>query len=108
MSIEEEKGKLENLNLNTIVEYIKASIDVIVQIKVEEQLIREREERNEESDNEYAAKKYETLLQKEEKEIRNYIRIEHQLKLHCEKLTNRIEEVERENEFLVRKLVNNK
>ena len=56
MSIEEEKEKLENLNLNTIVEYIKASIDVIVQIKVEEQLIREREERNEESDNEYAAK----------------------------------------------------
>ena len=96
---------MSNISLNTLVEYIQSSIDVIVQIKVQEQIDKEREEKKEEQESEYAATKYETLLQKEEKEIRNYIRIEHQLKLHCEKLTAQLEEIEIENEMLMRKLV---
>lgn len=90
-----------------MVEYIQSSIDIIVQIKLQEQIDKEREDKKEEQESGYAATKYETLLQKEEKEIRNYIRIEHQLKLHCEKLSSQLEEIELENEMLMRKLVSN-
>lgn len=57
----------------TLIEYIKSSIDIIVTLKVEEQLALERLEIEE--DNENAAKNYETLLKKEESEIRQHISV---------------------------------
>lgn len=57
----------------TLVEYIKSSIDVLVRIKVEEQLGIERMDIEE--DNEFAAEKYETLLKKEESDIRQHISV---------------------------------
>ncbi|MEW3935601.1 hypothetical protein, partial [Pseudomonas aeruginosa] len=41
------------------------------------------------------SEQFETMLQKAEAEVRNHIRIEHQLKLHIENHQNRIEELER-------------
>lgn len=43
----------------------------------------------------HRSEQFETLLQKMEAEVRNHIRIEHQLKLHIENHQNRIEELER-------------
>lgn len=57
----------------TLIEYIKSSIDIIVTLKVEEQLALERLEIEE--DNENSAKNYETLLKKEESEIRQHISV---------------------------------
>ncbi|CAG9320977.1 unnamed protein product [Blepharisma stoltei] len=46
---------------------------------------------------------FETLLQKSEAEVRNHIRVEHQLKLHIESSQNRIDELEKLNAQLNRK-----
>ena len=62
-------------------------------------------EKNSISEN--AAEDYETLLRKEEKEIRQHINIEHQLKLYIEKLNEKIEKLEKDNFMLQNKLVKN-
>jgi hypothetical protein len=49
---------------------------------------------------------YETLLRKEESDIRQHISIEQQLKLHGESLIDKIEELEKDNLILTSKLVN--
>ena len=72
-----------------------------------------------EEQNPYAATTYEALLRKEEKEIREHIsviqynninymlklQIEHQLKLYGEKITDQLEQLERENEMLKKTIV---
>ncbi|CAG9322199.1 unnamed protein product [Blepharisma stoltei] len=50
------------------------------------------------------SEQFETLLQKSEAEVRNHIRIEHQLKLHIESSQNRIDELEKLNSQLSKKL----
>lgn len=57
----------------TLIEYIKSSIDVLVSLKVEEQLTIEKADIEE--DNEYAAEHYETLLKKLESDIRQHISV---------------------------------
>jgi hypothetical protein len=54
---------------------------------------------------EIAAEDYETLLRKEEAEIRQHISIEHQFKLHSEYLEQRITELEDNNFILEKKIV---
>ena len=51
------------------------------------------------------AKDYETLLRKEEAEIRQHICVEHQFKLHSEYLEQKIMEFEEDNIMLSKKLV---
>jgi hypothetical protein len=55
--------------------------------------------------NENAAEDYEPILRKEEKEIRQHINIEHQLKLYIEKLKEKIEILEKDNYILQNKIV---
>ena len=68
----------------------------------------------EEKINEYNDKKenspqeYETLLIKLEKEIRNHIQTENQVKLYAETLQTNLEELENENKLLKEKLKNKK
>ena len=54
---------------------------------------------------EIIAKDYETLLRKEEAEIRQHICVEHQFKLHSEYLEQKIMEFEEDNIMLSKKLV---
>ena len=67
--------------MKELVDNIKSSIDIIVSIKLEEELQKYLPEK----DNPNSATKYETLLQKEEEALRQHISVEHQLKIQCEK-----------------------
>lgn len=84
----EEAKTLEDLDSSEILENFKDLVLNLLKFKKEYM----------ESDKGELAKRseqFETLLQKTEAEVRNHIRIEHQLKLHIENHQNRIEELER-------------
>jgi chromosome segregation ATPase len=49
-------------------------------------------------------KVYEDIMRQLEADIRKHIRIEHQLKLHIESVEDRVEELEREQEQLLKKI----
>ena len=66
-SLEEEKETLKKTSSFTILEYIKNSIDILVDIKIEEKL--NKSKNNEE---EYD---YESMLKKLEADIRSHIKV---------------------------------
>ena len=73
----------------TIINYIKESIDVLIEIAVNEQVddyISKKEEEQQE---------YESILIKYENDIRGHIRVEHQLKLYADNLQVEAEQNER-------------
>ena len=90
----------EDISLLDIVSYIKNSIDVIVNFKVEDLM---DEYKSKKDDN--AAEDYEILLQKEEAAIRQHISYEHEMKIEYEKLLEKIEIMELENKLLVFQIV---
>lgn len=76
-----------------IIYIIRDTIDAIISIKVKYEvqhlIISKKEFKN-------TSKQYEELLRQEETEIRKHIAIEHQLKLQIEKLQEKIESLEKE------------
>ena len=58
-----------------------------------------------EKDNPNSAKKYETLLQKEEEALRQHISIEHQLKIQCEKFAEKLDILENQKIMLINEIV---
>ena len=97
----EELEKLIYLSIKDIIEYIKSSIDIIVSIKVDEELKKYNQ------DNPNAANDYETLLQKEEQSIRQHISTENQLKIQCEKFKEKMEQFENEKNIIIEEIVSN-
>jgi len=91
---------LKNISLLDIVNYIKNSIDVIVNFKVEDLIDDFKSNKNQN-----VASDYETLLQKEEAAIRQHISYEHQIKIEYEKLIEKIEIIELENKLLLYQVV---
>ena len=87
-----EIDEIKDISLLDIVSYIKNSIDVIVNFKVEDLM---DEYKSKKDDN--AAEDYEILLQKEEAAIRQHISYEHEMKIEYEKLLEKIEIMELEN-----------
>ena len=92
--IKAEKERLKKMNSFIIIEYIKTSIDILVDIKVKDKI--------EAFFNNYHNKlegsnleAYEELLQKSESDIRNHIKIEHQMKIYSDNLKAKIEELEK-------------
>lgn len=82
------------LNSLIIIEYIKTSIDILVDIKVKKQIetfFSNYNIRSESSD----AEVYEELLRKYEADIRNHIKIEHQMKIYSDNLKIKIEDLEK-------------
>ena len=61
-----------------------------------------------EKDNPNSAKKYETLLQKEEEALRQHISIEHQLKIQCEKFAEKLDILENQKIMLINEIVKKK
>ena len=61
-----------------------------------------------EKDNPNSAKKYETLLQKEEEALRQHISIEHQLKIQCEKFAEILDILENQKIMLINEIVRKK
>lgn len=84
-----------------LIEYVKSSIDTIVEIKLNEELNKQKKNK----DNPNSAKNYETLLQKEEAAIRQHISIEHQLKIQCEKFAEKLDNIEAEKIVLLEQVV---
>ena len=99
---EDELNELHNKSIKDLIEYIKVSIDIIVTLKVDEELKKYTK------DNPNCANEYETLLQKEEEAIRQHISTEHQLKIQCEKYAEKIDIIEKEKLCLINEIVRNK
>ena len=87
--------------MKELVDNIKSAIDMIVSIKLEDELQKYIPEK----DNPNSATKYETLLQKEEESLRQHISIEHQLKIQCEKFAEKLDEIENQRLLLVSEIV---
>jgi hypothetical protein len=101
-TLQKEREKLKRLPTTTIAEYIKSTVDTIIDMKVEEKF----RTCNKES-NSVICEDYESLLRKLESDIRGHMKVklkynkllkklEHQFKLHAEGLQSRVDELEKE------------
>ena len=101
---EEEYNKeiedLKDKSLLDMVNYIKDSIDVIVNFKIDDIIDEYKSDKNEN-----AATDLETLLQKEEAAIREHISYEHKIKIEYETLLDKMEIMELEHKLLVYQVV---
>ena len=97
-----ERKLLQKQNLLTLVEYISSSIDIIINLKLRDEMNKINKGK---IINDNCADDYEILLRKEEKNIREHIANENKLKLHIKSLTDKIEEYERDNLILLEKIV---
>ena len=87
--------------LKDLIEYIKNSIDIIISIKLQEEI--EKYVNTQFN----PAIEYELLLQKEEQTNREHIGIEHQFKIQCEKYAQELDSLEDEKSLLLIQLVSN-
>ena len=105
MNIQKEKelNELMKKPLKDLVEYIKNSIDIIISIKLNEELeiINKNNKLN-------SAREYEILLQKEEQNNREHIGIEHQFRIQCEKYAQELDTLEEEKIVLLIQIVSYK
>ena len=74
-------------------------------MKLKEEIEKYNKNKSKNIFDEIIAKNYESLLRKEEAEIRQHICVEHQFKLHSEYLEQKIMEFEEDNNMLSKKLV---
>jgi hypothetical protein len=95
--VNEEKDILRRQDPYTITKYIKTSIDILIDLKVEERMDCLKLITNEETD----LSEYEELLRKLEADIRSHIKLEHQLKLHSETLQSKLDDFEMERETFI-------
>ena len=105
--MEKDKKYLEKLPILDIIQYIRTSLFIIIQIKLKEEIEKYNNNKNKTKNifDDIIAQDYETLLRKEEAEIRQHICSEHQFKLHSEYLEQKIMEIEDENLYLEKKIV---
>jgi len=86
--------------LKELIDYIKNSIDIIISIKLNEAF-----ENNKQNNNLNPSREYEILLQKEEKNNREHISVEHQLRIQCEKFAQELDSFEEEKDILLLQIV---
>lgn len=89
--------------IKDLVDYIKNSIDIIISIKLDEELGKYKYRYNNNDPN--ATIEFEKLLQKEEEAIREHISIEQQLKIQCEKYAEKLDILEDEKIILLSEIV---
>ena len=87
--------------MKDLVDYIKNSLDIIISIKLNEEL--EKYKFN--NDSPGAVADYEKLLQNLEQDIRGHISLEHQLKIQCEKYAEQLDLLEDEKIILLSQIV---
>ena len=102
--MEKDKKYLEKLPILDIIQYIRTSLFIIIQIKLKEEIEKYNNNKNKTKNifDDIIAQDYETLLRKED---RQHICSEHQFKLHSEYLEQKIMEIEDENLSLEKKIV---
>ena len=71
--LKDEKENLKKTNPLVILEYIKNSIDILIELKVEERIETYKKQNSEEDEDKQ--NEYETLLRKLESDIRQHIRV---------------------------------
>ena len=71
--LKEEKENLKKTNPLVILDYIKNSIDILIELKVEERIEAYKKQNSEEDED--RQNEYETLLRKLESDIRQHIRV---------------------------------
>jgi hypothetical protein len=129
---EKEKAKLREVDPHTVLDYIKSSIEILMNLKSEEHTVNKRKKKskskdrklafNEDSDimsatsqslcstlekfKEGPPKEYEEAIQKLEGDVRMHIRVEQQMRLHIENLQQKIEDLERDNNNNLKKIKN--
>ena len=101
-NFERERKLLQKQNLLTLVEYISSSIDIIISLKLREEMNKINKGK---IINDNYTDNYEILLRKEERNIREHIANENRLKLYIKSLTDKLEEYERDNLILLEKIV---
>ena len=94
--MEKDKKYLEKLPILDIIQYIRTSLFIIIQIKLKEEIEKYNNNKNKTKNifDDIIAQDYETLLRKEEAEIRQHICLE-----------QKIMEIEDENLSLEKKIV---
>ena len=100
----EEKNNLKNAPILDLINYIRESFHISIKIKAQEEIDKFIEKSGKNIHGENAAEDYETLLRKEEAEIRQHISIEHQFKLHLDNFMDKISELEKDNYYLAKKI----
>lgn len=85
----------DNINPFLLINYIKETIDTLIQNAINEQV----DEYYNQQEN--AQQEYESILVKYESDIRGHIRVEHQLKLYADNLSDEIEQLTREKKNLL-------
>ena len=103
--IDSEQKEKELINLikkplKELIDYIKNSIDIIISIKLNEAF-----KNNKQNNNLNPSREYEILLQKEEKNNREHISVEHQLRIQCEKFAQELDSFEEEKDILLLQIV---
>jgi hypothetical protein len=88
-----ERQKLKDVDPFTIVEYIKSSVEILMNMKGDDK--RQGEQSMRESAREQLNTEYEQQLQQYEAEVRNHIKIEQQLKLHIECIQDKLDDTEK-------------
>ena len=103
-TFETERKNLKKISILDLINYIKESLYITIQIKVKEELEKLKNNKDKKILDENVAEDYEALLRKEEAEIRQHICIEHQFKLHSESLEEKIFELKNNNHILEKKI----
>ena len=93
------KQMISKLTILDLIEYLKSSIDIIIDMEIKEKN-KEIKIKNNNYDEDY-----ETLLRREEAWIRKHIGIENQLKLDYNNLLDKYNECEKENIILMNQVV---
>lgn len=122
---EKEKDKLRELSPHTVLDYIKSSVEILMNIKSEERKGKKKKDKPlrfcDESDDILSAtsqslwstleqfkdgppKEYEEAIQKLEGDVRMHIRVEQQMRLHIENLQQKIEDIEKANNSNISKI----
>lgn len=107
--LEEEKEKLLDTTIKDLINYVKTSIEILMNLKVEDYLAIQKHEKEtkkkkgeltlSQSSSRFSTEPpqdYEEVIQKFEGDIRKHIRIEQQMKLHSESLQQKIEDKDKE------------
>ena len=93
------KQMISKLTILDLIEYLKSSIDIIIDMEIKEKK-KEIKIKNNNYDEDY-----ESLLRREEAWIRKHIGIENQLKLDYNNLLDKYNECEKENIILMNQVV---
>lgn len=109
--VEAEKEKLKDADEFMILDYIRSSIEILMNLKIEEyeeefeekmkkwiKEMKKSEKEVENSDEDDAPNNYEKLIQKLEADVWNHISVEQQLKLYVESYQQKLEEEENLND----------